>query len=252
MEPTRKSVTVSDKLKKLSQKLENSVTREYMESLITKLKEELQTEIHRENGEFINSLKWRISTLETENEDLKERVSVLEQRETESEVLVSNLENQLNDLEQQGRKNSVRIAGLHDHSPKESVEDCVKKVVDFANSQLKVLLSPEDIDIAHRLGRFNPERKRPVIVKCTHGRKKHEIIRTRRTLKGSGFTVWEDLTKINQQKLSEAFRMECVQNSYSIDGKLFVVLKNGRRSRRRLFHDTRLTKQYLENDANFN
>ncbi|XP_033730300.1 uncharacterized protein LOC117319636 [Pecten maximus] len=178
--------------------MENSITKEYMDTIVKKLKEELQTEIHRENEELVNSLKWRISTLGTENEDLKESVNVLEQRETDSEANIGDLENQLNDLEQHGRKNSIRISGLRDPSARESVEECVKNVVEFANTQLTVPLCPEDIDIAHRLGGFDTARKRSVIVKFTHRRKKQEIIRARRILRGSGFTVSEDLTRTNR------------------------------------------------------
>ncbi|XP_033731169.1 uncharacterized protein LOC117320790 [Pecten maximus] len=248
----KSSVTssVADRLDELSAKLENSVTKEYMDSIVFKLKEDIQTEIQRQNEELVNSFKLRINTLESENEELKDKVSLLEQRQCDSDYTINDLECKFNDLEQQGRKNSVRISGLHDPSVKESVEDCVKKVVEFSNTKLGVSLRPEDIDIAHRLGKFDNSRKRTVIVKLTHRTKKQELVRARRILKGTGLIVSEDLTRFNQQRLSEAFRLDCVQNSYSIDGKLFVVLKNGKR--RRLFYSTKLTKSYLENDANFN
>ncbi|XP_069132016.1 uncharacterized protein [Argopecten irradians] len=241
--------SVAEKLEQLSVKLENSITKEYMDGIVSKLKDDIQTEIQRQNEELVNTLKVRINYLESENEELKEKVSLLEQRESDSEDTICELESKFNDLEQQGRKNSVRIFGLTDPSVKESAEECVKRVVEFSNSKLKVPLRTEDIDIAHRLGKFDQSKKRAVIVKFTHRTKKFEIIKSRRILRNSGITVSEDLTRINQQRLSEAFRLNSVQNSYSIDGKLFVVLKNGKK--RRLLYDTKLTDSYLENDANF-
>ncbi|OWF47502.1 hypothetical protein KP79_PYT26175 [Mizuhopecten yessoensis] len=185
--------------------LENTITKDYLNSIVAKLKDELQADIHRENEEIVHSLKGRINSLESENEDLREKVTILEQRVTDSEEFISDLGQQHNDLEQHGRKNSIRINGLPDHSERESVEDCVSMIVDFVNNRLKVPLRSDDIDIAHRLGRFDNTKKRSVIVKFTNRRKKHEIIKARRTLKGSGFTVFEDVTKANQQRLKEAY-----------------------------------------------
>ncbi|XP_069106822.1 protein unc-13 homolog C-like [Argopecten irradians] len=247
---SRDSVTISDRLDIVCRKLDNFATKEFLNSVIANMKEELQTQIHRENEELVNSLKGRINSLETENEELKDKLCLLEQRQADSDEIISDLEERYNDLEQHGRKNSIRINGLQDNSDKESVEECVKKVVELVNTKLNVPLQPHDIDIAHRLGKFDNARKRSIIVKFTHRRKKHEITRSRRKLKGSGITIFEDLTKTNQQRLKDAFKVDCVQNSYSVDGKLYVILKNGKK--RRLFPDTKLTNQFLENDANFN
>lgn len=114
-----------------------------------------------------------------------------------------------------------------------------------------------DIDIAHRLGTFDSTKKttRAVIAKFTHRRKKHEILRARTVLKNSQYTVSEDLTKVNQDTLRRAYGLECVQNTFSTDGKLFAVLKvknnNDKNKIRRIVPNTPLDEDYLLDDSNF-
>ena len=107
----------------------------------------------------------------------------------------------------------------------------------------------KDIDIAHRLGRYSRDKPRGVIVKLVHRSKKHEIVRARRKLKGTRYTVFEDLTKVNQECLRQAYKLKCVKNSYSVDRKLYVVLNNDKK--RRLLHDVPIDEAFLMNDANF-
>ncbi|XP_060081921.1 sialoadhesin-like [Ylistrum balloti] len=147
------------------------------------------------------------------------------------------------------RKNSLRIAGLEDISPKVTAEECVEKIVTFVNDKLNVSLCSEDIDVAHRLGKFSKTKPRNVIVKFVRRRKRHQIIKSRRKLKGTGYTVSEDLTRLNQQKVRDAYSLDYVKNSYSLDGKLFVVLDNG--VKRCISIDTPLYEDFLKCDENF-
>ncbi|XP_033725206.1 uncharacterized protein LOC117315171 [Pecten maximus] len=140
--------------------------------------------------------------------------------------------------------------GLEDSNKNETVEECVEKIVKFAKEKLKVTIDNADIDIAHRLGMFQRDKPRNIICKFTHRRTKFEIIKQRKVLKGSRCYIVEDLTRTNQQRLKEAFELRCVERSWSTDGKLFVLLKNGKK--RRLQYNTILTESFLMNDANFN
>ncbi|XP_069109835.1 uncharacterized protein [Argopecten irradians] len=203
-------------------------------------------DVRDENRELVEELRGRVFDLESENEKLRQTIGNLESE-------VCNLQGshitRLNDLEQHGRKNSLRIHGLEDISVSENVEECVDKIVKFVSSKLNVDISSGDIDIAHRLGKFNRDRPRNVIVKFTHRRKKIEIIRARSKLKKTRYTIFEDLTKINQQILKDAYRLQCVKHSFSTDGKLFAILHDGRK--RRLQVGTPLTDEFLMKDSNF-
>ncbi|XP_060066481.1 uncharacterized protein LOC132546780 [Ylistrum balloti] len=237
--------STDDRLDEIYEILRNLIT----EDVLDKKLEKLRLDIQLEHAERIEALEERVNTLETENDNLKVTISELENELLTSQDRQSEMAGKYNDLEQQGRKNSVRIVGLPDPGVRESVEDCVQTIVGFVRDTLKVPLQERDIDIAHRLGKYNGTNPRNVIVKFTHRRKKHEIIRARKILKGSKFVIYEDLTSLNQQRLKEAFRMNCVKNSYSTDGKIYVILTNGKK--RRLLHDTPLEESYLMNDANF-
>ncbi|XP_060077626.1 rab11 family-interacting protein 4B-like [Ylistrum balloti] len=241
--PTEKST--DKRLDEISMILRTLVTEDILDAKLEKLKIEIQ----REHAERIELLENRVSDLEDENTDLRLTVSKLEEQCEKVKEKHSEMIGKYNGLEQQGRKNSLRIVGIQDENMKETVEDCVRSVVTFVRDTLKVPVQERDIDIAHRLGKFSASKSRNIIVKFTHRWKKQEILRARKKLKGTNFVVFEDLTRLNQQILKDAYRMNCVKNSYSSDGKLFVVLTNGKR--RRLMFDTPLEESFLLNDDNF-
>ena len=215
--------TVEDRLDEL---LSCMLTREYLDTKIN----QLQKDICAENKEITDRLAKRIVDLETDNEDLRKTVDSLEQEIVRLQASKDTMAIRLNDLEQHGRKDSLRIIGLEDKSEKESAAECVGKVVDFVTSTLRVNLTKSDISIAHRLGKFNRAKPRNIIVKFTTRLKKQEIVSARKSLKNSGIVVFEDLTRENQTILRNAFRLDCVKNTYSTDGKLFAVLGNGKKT----------------------
>jgi len=76
---------------------------------------------------MVDKMESRIYDLEIENNTLKSKIKKLEehiQEENESDINMK-----LSDLEQLGRKNSIRIFGLDDTNTKETTEECVKKIV---------------------------------------------------------------------------------------------------------------------------
>lgn len=238
-----------DRVDELYGMISSLMTKSDIDKLLDKKLEKLRKDIKAENRALVEQLEGRIFDLEKENDVLKKKVETLENQAQNNEKFSASMDYKLNELEQQGRKNSIRIVGLNDSNERESVEECVDKIVNFVNNSLEVQLSKTDIDIAHRLGRYNKERPRTIICKFTHRRKKAEIIYNRRKLSGKGQVIFEDLTKRNQDILKAAYKLDSVKNTYSIDGKLFVVLKNGKK--RRLQYDTELTDQYLADDRNF-
>ncbi|XP_069131783.1 uncharacterized protein [Argopecten irradians] len=177
----RDEKSVEESLVDIYNKLESLITSDTMEKMIHKLK----SDIRKENEDMIQKLESRIFDLENSNDRLKQTVQSQEETIIELQKVQCEVYSKYNDLEQHGRKNSIRISGLRDTSDSESVDDCVKTVVSFVNRKLNIPVQSEDIDIAHRLGKFNKDRPRNIIIKFVHRRKKHEIIRARRQLKGT-------------------------------------------------------------------
>ena len=233
------------KLEEILKKMDSLPTREYLDRQMQRMKQE----IRNENKQIIEKLEGKMFDLEAKNTEFRQAVGNLEYRIEELLDPLKNADVRLNDLEQYGRRNSIRISGLADDNSKENVEECVTRVVDLVNNKLNVSLDQSDIDTAHRLGKFNQSRPRNTIVKLVHRRKKSEIIRARRQLKNSKITIFDDLTKANQRKLKEAYELECVKNSFSVDGKLFVILKNNKK--RRISIQTPLKEDFLLSDINF-
>ncbi|XP_033740525.1 uncharacterized protein LOC117327576 [Pecten maximus] len=209
----------------------------------------LGDEMKAENRDLVERLESRVMDLELRNDVLNKKVTLLEQQVIDLKENQRKQEWVDNDIEQQGRKNSIRIIGLEDKNRNETVEQSVEKIVNFVKNKLKVPITEADIDTAHRLGPYTGQRPRNLICKFTHRRKKMEIIRNRKILKKSGIVITEDLTRINQQRLKLAYELPCVEKSWSMEGKLFALLKNGKK--RQLLYTTELTEEFLTNDRNF-
>jgi len=194
----------------------------------------------------------RIYDLEVENDLLRQKVLSLEQNNEDGisadDKTIRNLNSKINDLEQQGRKNSVRLFGLANPDRRETTEQCVKKIVDVVNKAVKVNITPSDIDIAHRLGRFNTHKPRAVICKFTHRRTKFEVLRNRKNLKGTRMAISEDLTTENNNLLIKVKRMTCVKSAWTIDGKIWALLSNDKKIR--ITHDISLNEGSLLESSN--
>ncbi|XP_069136110.1 uncharacterized protein [Argopecten irradians] len=230
--------STDDKLDHINQVLLTLMTKDDMIFHMDKLRDE----IRQENKEMIERLEGKVFDLENENERLRETVGQLETSVQIAEERIVHMARRDNALEQQGRKNSIRIVGLNSDRT-ETAEVCVEKCAKFFRDNLKVDVKVTDIDIAHRLG------PRSTICKFVRRMKKFEVMKARKELKGKKIYIFEDLTQENQQILKRAYELDCVENSWSIEGKLFVKLRNGKK--RRISDDTILTSAYLLNDANF-
>jgi len=139
------------------------------------------------------------------------------------------LEEKINDLEQQSKKNTIRIFGVEDNNPRESTEKCTKQIVKLITEKLNILFKEDDIEVAHRLGVFNRQRQRSIICKLTHRRMNTNILQRRRNLKGSGVVIVEDLTTKNRDLLGKIQKIQCVRNAWTVDGKFFTLLSNGKK-----------------------
>ena len=95
-------------------------------------------------------------------------------------------------------------------------------------------LEPDDIDIAHRLGKKRPKPNetvypRRVIVKFHSRCKRDAILRNRKLFKGTDLYVNEDLTNINQLVLSCVRKKmsDEVEKAWSKNGRIMYENKTG-------------------------
>ena len=253
-------------LKHLSDKLSKLASQEYIESkfmqmvtvdlLTTKLKElekEVKSEFKREIESVyrhVNELKTTVHTIQTTVEEFKNKVSDMESgmEKIESENKKNAMDNkalrqqleerefklrvqsdEINNLEQYTRRNSVRIYGINDRNPKESPIETARTVVQLVNDKLHLSISTADIDIAHRMGRFRSDANRPIICKFISRISKHEVVKARRMLKGTAIVIREDLTLQNAKLLEKTSSHESVVAAWSDDGKILALLSNNKK-----------------------
>lgn len=157
-------------------------------------------------------------------EDLKQTIAensaVIESLKTaleEKDRHIRQLQMKVDDLEQYQRRQCLRIFGV---SESES-ENTDTIAIDVA-SKIGVQLTESDIDRSHRVGRRNSDRPRPIIVKFVSYRKRAEVFRNKKLLKGSLVTVREDLTKARHNLLKECITKYSLKNVWTQDGDIIV------------------------------
>lgn len=82
--------------------------------------------------------------------------------------------------------------------PEETTKLLIKKLKEKIPS---LTISYNDIDIAHRLGKKEDGKARPIIVKFVSRMKRNELLSKRKALFGSSIYINEDLTKLNRHVL---------------------------------------------------
>ena len=159
--------------------------------------------------------------------ELKAEIAVLQGKVKTLEGTIEKVAAKANDNEQYSRRQNVRVTGFVE----EEEENCAEKFVNLCREKIGLDVNDEIVDRAHRVGKKEEGANRAIIVRLKTHKDKFTILRNRKNLRGSGFYINEDLTKINQ-KLSYTARVTCtnVDTSWTVDGKIFVKRKSdGRR-----------------------
>ena len=118
------------------------------------------------NDEVIKKIQGAVCTpIQDEVNELRNIKKEKDAKIASLESKITDLELQVDDLEQYSRRNSLRFDGVTESDS----EDVTKKVTDLINDTLKVHppVSPNDIDRVHRTGRRKPEKPRAILVKFT-------------------------------------------------------------------------------------
>lgn len=135
------------------------------------------------------------------------------------------------ELEQYQRRNNLRIFGLAETQD----EDTDQLVLKMCRDKLDIDLPVTAVCRSHRVGR-QPEpapdgrsRHRPIIVRFTSYRERRRVFDAKKRLKGSGFTIKEDLTSRRLEVLQKAASYFGPRNAWTRDGRVLWVDQNGTR-----------------------
>lgn len=187
--------------------------------------------VEKQLKEIISKYEEKINVLNTEVVDLKR-----ENREMKMEYT-----KKVDELEQYSRRNNIRLFGVEEKDGK----DVVALVKDVLSQQMGISIATTDTDRCHRTGKkpassknargngddFNISKSRGILIKFRGYMIKEEILRARRKLRGSMYSVAEDLTH-NRLNCMKSLKNEYGKmNVWSIDGALFYKDKTGKRNR---------------------
>lgn len=103
-----------------------------------------------------------VKTLSEENNQLKKKVEILERKEAESRVLTEELEAEIADLNQYGRRCNLEIQGLTVVGDPRS--ENMEQVLDSVASKIGVQFRREEVHKAHRLQPRNDGKPATIIV----------------------------------------------------------------------------------------
>ncbi|KAJ8981734.1 hypothetical protein NQ317_008995 [Molorchus minor] len=186
-----------------------SFTEEQLEKLITKV-----------CSNFVNQLESKIDKkferLELKLTETTNLLKMLGDKVNCNEKAISSLSQKSDYLEQYLKRNALRIHGITESEN----ENIVAKVIDFINAKLKISCDPRDIDSAYRLGGANPNQPRIILVNFVQNIIRNEVLGARKYLKGTAFTIFEDLTPERYELLSTAKRKFGKNKVWSAGGKV--------------------------------
>lgn len=234
------SIEMTRQLSEINKKLSNVITKDdgFLRELIREMFQQMKDEFLKSVSHRIDILEGKLFEKEEENDRLRNAIAGLnkeiDSQKSENLKLLEQLERnsvaadeRINDLEQYGRRNNIRINGIPE-AGEESPEKTSKVVIETLNRYIENLdLKREEIDIAHRLGKKKEGRHRQIILKFQSRMKRDTVLNNRKVFKGSDIFVNEDLTRINQQVLACVRKKmtDEVERAWTRNGRVFYKTK---------------------------
>lgn len=223
--------------------MENIVAKA-IEAALRVIREEVNAKFQHLN-DYIAELEARIENLEgakqaRDDNDLAEQSTALSNQQLQLTLEAIKEENRrtrcaANDTEQYGRRHNLRFRGLK----LKNNENCRNVVCGFINSNLKVTIREEDIEVAHQLPvrpAISPTTTgtvpEPIIIARFRDRNiRDAVIRQRKELKGTRCTIVEDLTSLNVEVMNRLRNSDQVDKCWSWNGHIYALLKNKKKIR---------------------
>lgn len=135
---------------------------------------------------------------------LTDKVDSLQLENNELKVKVSKLEDKLNLIEKETKQNSLVFYGVNEQE-QESEPQIEELIINLTKSKMNVNITGRDIDRAFRLG-ANHGRKRPIVIQFASIKNRNIILQKSFLLRSSGYAVAPFYTAREQSdrlKLSE-------------------------------------------------
>jgi len=220
--------------KKLSAQRIYAKDEDVIQELVDKLVEKKIDRITASFEKRIEVLECQLFEKSKENENLRQEIKTINSKiemkqddaaQTDRDTLYQSdqTRKQINDLEQYTRTNNIRVYGLPDKNAVETPSQTIKAFLKEISEQ-QTDIDESDIDIAHRLGKFNPNKPRPVIIRFTSRLLKDDVMSLRKSLRQRKIFVNEDLTRLNQEVFT-AIRLrgkDEVKSVWTRNGRIMI------------------------------
>lgn len=185
-----------------------------LDAAMTQFRNETLQPLLNQKDQEIKELK---SKLDIQDKKLKE----LESNSQKSSDTITYLTDGLNNLEQYGRRNNLRLNNVH----LDNDSDSQRVVMDIINRALseEESITASDIDRCHPIGKPNRKGNRQVIIKFASYKAKEKVYSARFNL--SNVYITEDFTPTYQKVVNKLVMMKKakrVRKFWTIDGKIFA------------------------------
>lgn len=140
-----------------------------------------------------------VKQIREDNEEFRNRIEKLEKGESLLRLENSKLREEIEQLKNEMKVKNIVITGVPEsNGSEENLEGIVREIVE---KQVGVELRTEDVDGVNRLGRIKSNgRMRPVLLKVSNKRKKTEIMRNRKNLRGTKIFLQDDLSEYTRER----------------------------------------------------
>ena len=200
---------------------------EHIQQMITTAVDDLRLSI-------ISCLHESESKLLEEMKKLTDRCDVLDQKIHDQKQITDDLALKIDQIEskvkesiilgnhndQYSRRWSIKFHGI----PETKDEECIQRVVNFVNIELKMSppLTPPEIEVAHRTGPLKRDntKSRPIIARFFNRNRRFEVLKQRFNLKNTSFLMTDDITRNNITLLNRLRNHPKVDSAWFTNGKV--------------------------------
>ena len=167
----------------------------------------------------------QIEAQEKEISDLKAESSQIKIENRRLNDNVFDLTVDIEELEQYGRRHSIRIHNVP--ITKEKLNKTDDKIVDICEQHLKIDITPDDINRSYIIGKIHYEGSCQLICRFRNWKIKNQIVKQKKKLKLNANKIYitEDLTRYRQQlvfKIQIARKEKKIEPFWTNAGRIFL------------------------------
>ena len=224
--PAPITMSKTEIIDKLSQMLDEKLSRQ-RNDIISEMKNIVTTQISEvkvELSEEIQVLRGQIHDINIENSALKAEIDQLKHITTEGKKRVEDAKIHSIENDQYARRSNIIVYGVQEirnENPGQLVTNIVKE-------KLNIILPPNSIEVCHRLGTRTLNKNRPIVARFRYRDLKWDIMKARKSLKGTGIVFGEDLCLEFRELQNEIRSHPNISDCWAWNGKLFAKSKGGK------------------------